>query len=121
MRWRALLRQPSQQPPAKPLSNNSGKPGFGGAVPFICNRRWTEGCGRDIAIAAARVIWLGHQPPQVLPAAGIAIRSIRIREVDPRTIRIPRSAAGSERWHLRDIRPGRCDATVFHHRTPRMS
>jgi hypothetical protein len=56
-----------------------------------------------------------------LVAIGIAIRSIRIREVDTRTIRIPRSAAGSERWHSRDIGPRRCDTMVFHHCTPRMS
>ena len=58
---------------------------------------------------------------QRLVAIGIAIRSIRIGEVDTRTIRIPRTTAGSERWNPRNIVPRRCGTVVFHHYTPRMS
>jgi hypothetical protein len=76
-------------------------------------------CGRYVCFGPkADTARPRHEPLQVLPATGIAIRSIRIREVDTRTIRIPRSAPWIERWHSRDIGPRRCDTIVFHCRDP---
>ena len=57
---------------------------------------------------------------QALPVIGVTIRAIRIREVDPRTKRIGRSAPRIECWHARRIVRRGYDTTVFVLRTSGM-
>ena len=53
------------------------------------------------------VVWLVsndqnvHGRGKALPAIGVAIRAVRIREVEPRTKRIGRSPSRIECWHAR--------------------